>query len=308
VSTKREHAEKIHGFYAHKTEVPTLGGLLIILAIGGAMLLWGEMGNRWVLLALGTLFGFGAIGLSDDLLKIRKKNSGGLRFLPKISVQVLLSLGILSLFYRNFQFDGGISIPFLDESRLELGWFYWPFAISVIVGSSNALNITDGLDGLAIGCTLPVAVTFAIFSYVSGHALFADYLGVPFFRPAGELTVFCSAIVGAAAAFLWYNCYPASFFMGDTGSLALGSALAAVALFIRQELVLVIVGGIFVWEALSVILQVVSYKTRRKRIFLMSPFHHHLQLRGWPESQITVRFWIFGSILALIGLASLRVH
>jgi len=307
-SVRREHAPSIHKYYEHKKSVPTMGGILILIGIIGAALLWGDLSNRLFLLCVGTVIWFGVIGFFDDFLKIRDGNSKGLQALTKLLGQVVWGLLIGVYLYRDPQFTGVLHIPFLKETVLCLGVLYIPFVILVLAGTSNALNLTDGLDGLAIGCLIFAAGAFAIMSYVSGHALFADYLNIPHIREAGELTVFCAALIGAGTGFLWYNSYPATVFMGDTGSLPLGAALGAVAVCIQKELVLPIVGGVFVWEALSVILQVASYKLTGKRIFRMAPFHHHLQLRGWPESKVTIRLWIIAFVLALAGLATLKLR
>jgi phospho-N-acetylmuramoyl-pentapeptide-transferase len=306
--TQREHAPQIHPFYAKKESVPTMGGLLILLGILVATLVWGNFSNRLFLIALATLMWFGAIGFIDDYLKVTRKNTRGLQSVAKLSGQVIWGLFLAWYLYRDPVFNGAIHVPFLKKAVYSLGLFYIPFVICVLAGASNAINLTDGLDGLAIGCLVFAAGAYAVLSYVSGHAGFAAYLQIPFFPEGGELAVFCAAMVGAGVGFLWYNAYPATIFMGDTGSLALGGALGAVAICIKKELLLLIIGGIFVWEALSVILQVASFKLRRKRIFLMSPFHHHLQLKGWPESKVTVRLWIVAFVLALVGLSSLKLR
>lgn len=307
-ANQREYAEKIHKFYEGKKKVPTMGGLLIIASILISVLLWGNFSNPYVILSLAVLIGFGAIGFIDDYLKIRSKSSNGLRFYAKLSGQLLLGLFLAVYLLLDPKFDQLIYLPFFKSFAVYLGILFIPFVICVLLGTSNALNLTDGLDGLAIGCLVFSAGTFAIVSYISGHATFAKYLGIPFVPYSGELAVFCSAMVGASAGFLWFNSFPATVFMGDTGSLSLGGALGAVALFIKKELLLLIVGGIFVWEALSVIVQVISFKFFKKRIFLMSPFHHHLQLLGWPESKVTVRLWIIAFILSIVGLSTLKIR
>lgn len=307
-STRRDHAEKIHEFYKDKEDVPTMGGILIIAGILTSTLLWGNLANRLLWMSLATLLWFGAIGFMDDFLKVKTKSSHGLRSVSKLAGQVIWGIALGVYLYRDPEFGGVLSLPFFKEAVIPLGYFYVLFVILVLAGASNALNLTDGLDGLAIGCLVFAAGAFAMICYVSGHAVFANYLQIPFFAEAGELAVFCAAMVGGAAGFLWYNSYPATIFMGDTGSLSLGGALGTVAICIKKELVLVIVGGIFVWEALSVILQVASFRLLGRRIFLMSPFHHHLQLRGWPESKVTVRLWIVAFMLALIGLSTLKLR
>lgn len=305
---KREHAEQIHKFYEGKGSVPTMGGIILIAAITISMILWGNFSNKYTLLSLLVLLWFGGVGFLDDYLKIRSKSSKGLASFTKLSGQLILGTFLGFYLFFDTSFDHQIYIPFFKDAGIYLGLLLIPFVICVLVGSSNALNLTDGLDGLAIGCTLFAAGTFAIVSYVAGHHSFTKYLGIPFVPSAGELAVFCSALLGAGAGFLWFNSYPASVFMGDTGSLSLGGVLGAVAIFIKKELLLVIVGGVFVWEALSVILQVASFKLFKKRIFKMSPFHHHLQLLGWPESKVTVRLWIIAFILSIVGLSTLKIQ
>ncbi len=307
-STEREHADRIHVFYQHKKSIPTMGGILIILGILLATLLWGNLMNRLLLINLATLIWFGAIGFADDYLKVKRKSSTGLRSLTKLAGQIIWGTALGWYLFFDPEFKGVLYLPFIKTASIYLGALYIPFVILVLAGSSNALNLTDGLDGLAIGCLIFAAGAFSIISYVSGHAVFANYLQIPFFSEAGELAVFCSAMVGAGAGFLWYNAYPATIFMGDTGSLSLGGALGSVAVCIKKEIVLFVVGGIFVWEAISVILQVLSFRLRKKRIFLMSPFHHHLQLKGWPESKVAVRLWIIAFVLALVGLSTLKLR
>jgi len=305
---KREHAESIHTFYAGKTRVPTMGGLLIVFSVLISMFFWGNFTNRYVWILLIVIAGFGAVGFLDDWIKLRSKSSKGLSSATKFYGQLLIGFSLGCYLYFDPHFDKSLFIPFMKNSSLMLGSFFVPFVILVLVGTSNALNLTDGLDGLATGCTLFAVAAFAIISYIVGHYEFATYLSLAHVPEAGEITVFCAALMGASAGFLWYNCYPAQVIMGDTGSLALGGALGAVAVLIKKELVLAIVGGVFVWEAVSVILQVSSFKLTKKRIFLMSPFHHHLQLKGWPESKVTVRLWIIALILAVAGLSTLKVR
>lgn len=304
---KREYAEKIHEFYAHK-KTPTMGGILIIASLMLSMFLWGNFTNSFTWILILVTAGFGGVGFLDDWIKLQSKSSRGLSSRTKLYGQLLI--GAILGFYLVLgpSFDTTLYLPFFKQPFLVLGAMFVPFVVLVLVGSSNALNLTDGLDGLAIGCTLFAVAAFAVISYVVGHAEFARYLAIPHIPEAGEITVFCSALAGACAGFLWFNSYPAEVIMGDTGSLSLGGALGAVAILIKKELVLVIVGGVFVWEALSVILQVASFKTFKKRIFLMSPFHHHLQLKGWPESKVTVRLWIIAMVLAIVGLSTLKVR
>lgn len=305
---KREHADSIHAFYAGKTRVPTMGGLLMVFSVLISMFFWGNFTNRYVWILTIVIAGFGAVGFLDDWIKLQSKSSRGLSSLTKLYGQLLIGFSLGCYLYFDPSFDKSLQIPFMKQTTLALGSFFVPFVILVLVGSSNALNLTDGLDGLATGCTLFAVAAFAIICYVVGHAEFAKYLSLGHIPDAGEITVFCAAMMGASAGFLWFNCYPAQVIMGDTGSLALGGALGAIAVLVKKELVLAIVGGVFAWEAISVILQVTSFKLRKKRIFLMSPFHHHLQLKGWPESKVTIRLWIIALILAVIGLSTLKVR
>ena len=306
--TERAYAEKIHQFYKHKKETPTMGGILIVASILASALLWTRWTVSSVWIALATFLSFGIVGFLDDSIKLRSKSSRGLSSLTKFSGQFVAGLALGIFLYLDPAFDKMIYFPFFKNLTLYLGALFIPFVVVVLVGTSNALNLTDGLDGLAIGCLLFVAGAFGVFCYVVGRVDYAMYLQEVYVPGAGELAVFCSALVGASAGFLWYNSYPAEVMMGDTGSLSLGGALGAVAILTKKELVLLVVGGVFVWEALSVILQVASYKLFKRRIFLMSPFHHHLQLRGWPESKVTVRLWIISFILALVGLSTFKLR
>jgi phospho-N-acetylmuramoyl-pentapeptide-transferase len=279
----------------------------MIGAVVLSCLLWGDLANRFLWIALLSIVWLGAIGFADDYLKLAFKNSKGLQAATKLAGQMGLGLAAGLFLYQGIGWDT-VQFSFLRDFAWTLGPFYVPFVCLVLVGSSNAVNLTDGLDGLAVGCTIFIAITYAGFSYLTGHAAFSGYLGLPFVPEAGELTVFCAALVGACLGFLWFNSYPANVFMGDTGSLSLGGALGVVAVLIKKELVLLVVGGVFVVEALSVILQVTSFKLRRKRIFLMAPLHHHFQLKGWSESKIVIRFWIVSVILALAGFATLKLR
>lgn len=306
--TEREHAQAIHALYAHKKEVPTMGGVLIVLSIFLSMLLWSKWSVPYVWITLGTFLWFGAMGFWDDWLKLKTKSSRGLSTFTKFSGQLIAGLALGLYLYMSPAFDKMIYFPFFKNFALYLGALFIPFVALVLAGTSNALNLTDGLDGLAIGCLLFVAGAFAILAYVAGRADYSVYLQISFVPGAGELAVFCAALVGAGAGFLWYNAFPAEVMMGDTGSLSLGGALGLVAVLTKKELVLLIIGGVFVWEAVSVILQVASFKFFKRRIFLMSPFHHHLQLLGWPESKVTVRLWIVSFVLALIGLSTLKLR
>lgn len=292
-----------------KQGVPTMGGLLIIVSIAFTTLLWARLDNPLVWLAIFTLLFFGMIGAYDDYRKITKKNTKGLSARGKLILQVLGASVVGFFIFFHPGFDGHLSIPFLKNVYPNLGFFYILFAIVVIVGASNAVNLTDGLDGLAAGPTVVSAAVYLVFSYLAGHVLLAEYLQIPHVPGGGEVAVFCAAIVGGCLGFLWYNAYPAEIFMGDVGSLALGGSLGAVAIIIKQEILLAIVGGIFVMEAMSVIMQVGYFKlTNGKRIFLMAPFHHHFEKKGWHEPKVVVRFWIVSIILGLFALATLKLR
>ena len=286
-----------------------MGGVLILFAMTVSTLLWTDLRVGLVWLLMGISIFFGIIGSLDDIKKIRKGNSRGLSAREKLVLQ--LGGAALVGFYllQNPNYDGMLSFPFFKTFHPDLGWWYLPFATLVIVGASNAVNLTDGLDGLAAGPIVITASTYLIFSYVAGNAVVSSYLQIPYVVGAGEVTVFCGAIVGACLGFLWFNCYPAQIFMGDVGSLALGGTLGTVAVITKQEFLLVIVGGIFVMEAMSVILQVGYFKmSGGKRIFLMAPFHHHFEKKGWLEPKVVVRFWIVSIILGLIALATLKLR
>ena len=294
--------------HAVKAGTPTMGGVLILIALVISTLMLADVTNRYVLLALLATVGSGAVGFADDYLKLTRKNSGGLPPRGKLLGQFLVALVVAVALYNLPRFSTEIAFPFIKTLRLQLDIFYIPFAMLVIVGASNAVNLTDGLDGLAIGPVMVAAAAYAIIAYATGHLRFADYLQIPYVAGVGELTIFCAAVVGAGLGFLWYNAYPAEMFMGDVGSLSLGAALGVVAVMTKTEIVLVIIGGVFVIEALSVIFQVASYKMRRKRVFLMAPIHHHYELKGWKEPQIIVRFWILSIIFAVIGLSTLKLR
>jgi phospho-N-acetylmuramoyl-pentapeptide-transferase len=307
-SPERVGFESIASQHAHKTHVPTMGGLLMVGSMVVSVLLWGDLSNRYLWIALLSTVWLGAIGFADDYLKIKNHSADGLSAITKFSGQALLAIGVGLYLYQDASFWTAVSIPFLKDVTVHLGIGYVLFAFVVLVGTSNAVNLTDGLDGLATGCALFAALAYAVFSYVTGHVFFAKYLFLPFIDGAGELTVFCGAMIGACLGFLWFNSQPATVFMGDTGSLALGGAIGIVALLIKQEMILLVVGGVFVMEALSVILQVGSFKLTGKRIFLMAPIHHHFQKMGWPESKVVIRFWILAVILLLAGLSSLKLR
>ena len=294
-----------------KAGTPTMGGLLILAAALTPTLLWADLTNVYIWIAVGATTAFGAIGLLDDYLKVTRRSSGGLAARYKIGLQTLVSLGIgLALMWlasRNL-YNTRLIFPFFKQLIPDLGWGYVAFAVAVLVGATNAVNLTDGLDGLAISTVAVAAACFTALAYVTGHAVFAEYLLLVRFPPASELTVFCGALVGASLGFLWYNCYPAEIFMGDVGSLALGGALGTVAILIKQELLLVIVGGVFVIEALSVIVQVGSFKLTGKRVFRMAPIHHHFELSGWSEPKVITRFLIVAILFALLSLTTLKLR
>ena len=294
--------------HSTKAGTPTMGGTLILLALTLSTLMLADIGNFYVLLALFGTVAFGVIGFIDDYLKLTERNSKGLtpRFKLFLQLSVAFLVALVLYFYPRFSTE--IGFPFIKNIRPNLGVFYIPFAMLVIVGASNAVNLTDGLDGLAIGPVMVAAATYAVIAYLTGNVKNAEYLQIPYVAGVGELSVFCAALVAAGLGFLWYNAYPAQMFMGDVGSLALGGALGIVAVMTKNELLLVIVGGVFVMEAMSVIFQVASYKLRRKRVFLMAPIHHHYELKGWKEPQIIVRFWIISFICAVVGLSTLKLR
>ncbi|MCL7941102.1 MULTISPECIES: phospho-N-acetylmuramoyl-pentapeptide-transferase [Halomonas] len=293
-----------------KAGTPTMGGAMILMAIAVSTLLWGDLTNHYVWLVLAVTLGFGAIGWVDDYRKVVEKNPRGLPARWKYFWQSLIGVAAAVLLYVTAAspVETSLIVPLFKEFVLPLGVFYMVLTYLVIVGSSNAVNLTDGLDGLAIMPTVLVAMGLAVFAYATGNTVFADYLQIPFIPGAGELAVFCATIAGAGLGFLWFNTYPAQVFMGDVGALALGAALGVVAVIVRQEIVLFIMGGIFVMETVSVILQVGSYKLTGRRIFRMAPLHHHYELKGWPEPRVIVRFWIITVVLVLIGLATLKVR
>ncbi|HWR37260.1 MAG TPA: phospho-N-acetylmuramoyl-pentapeptide-transferase [Clostridia bacterium] len=319
----REDGPKAH---QKKAGTPTMGGVLIAIAIVVPTILWADLSNKFVWIAVFSTLAFGGIGFADDYLKIVHRRNLGLTARSKMTLQILFSVVIavvLIMLQAHGEYSTHLIVPFLKKFRPDLvipGLLdkphLWPiaffpfivFVTLVIVGASNAVNLTDGLDGLAIGCTVIAAGALTVLTYVSGHAIFADYLELSRMPQIGELTIFCGAMVGAAIGFLWYNAHPAEIFMGDVGSLALGGAIGTVAVLIKQELLLPFIGGVFVIEALSVILQVASYKLRKKRIFKMAPLHHHFELLGWSESKIIVRFWIASLVFALFALTTLKLR
>jgi phospho-N-acetylmuramoyl-pentapeptide-transferase len=285
-----------------------MGGTLILSSILLSVIFWADLTNFYIWVILLVLVGFGAIGFADDYLKLTHKNSRGLGVKQKMLYQVLVAGAASLLLYSYPTFKSTLSVPFFKGFIPNLGMFYIFLTMFVIVGTSNAVNLTDGLDGLAIGPVLIAAGTFMVLAYLAGHVKIASYLQIPYVSGSGELTIFCGAMVGASMGFLWYNTYPAQMFMGDTGSVALGAALGAAAVMTKQEILLAIVGGLFVLETLSVIFQVAYYKIRRKRIFRMAPLHHHFELKGWAEPKVIVRFWIITIFLALIALSTLKLR
>jgi phospho-N-acetylmuramoyl-pentapeptide-transferase len=291
-----------------KEGTPTMGGTLILFSIVASVLLWADLTNFFIWVALLVLLGFGAVGFADDYLKLTRKTSKGLSMKEKMLFQLVVALGASLLLYSYPTFKSTVSVPFFKGFMPNLGMFYLLLVIFVIVGTSNAVNLTDGLDGLATGPVLITAGAFMVLAYLAGNVKIASYLQIPYVSGSGELTVFCGAMVGASMGFLWYNTYPAQMFMGDTGSVSLGAALGAVAVMTKQEILLAIVGGLFVLETLSVIFQVASFKLRRKRIFRMAPLHHHFELKGWAEPKVIVRFWIITIFLALLAFSTLKLR
>ncbi len=293
-----------------KAGTPTMGGALILVAMAVSTLLWADLGNRYVWVALLVTAMFGGIGFYDDYKKLVLRDAKGISARLKYGLQSLAGLAAALFLYFSAQspVETQLLIPFVKDTVVTLGPWFILLAYLVIVGSSNAVNLTDGLDGLAIMPTVLVGGALGIFAYASGNVNFAEYLGIPYVAGVGEVVVFCGAIVGAGLGFLWFNAYPAQVFMGDVGALALGAALGVVAVMVRQELVLFIMGGVFVVETLTVVLQVAFFKLTGKRIFRMAPLHHHYEVKGWPEPRIIVRFWIITVILVLLGLASLKIR
>jgi phospho-N-acetylmuramoyl-pentapeptide-transferase len=295
-----------------KAGTPTMGGILINVAILIPTILWADIFNPYIWIILFVTSSYAAIGFIDDYLKLAKKRNLGLtsrqKFGAQFVVALMAALAIAYLPMLKNNYSTAITFPFLKDVVLNLGFLYIPFVMVVLVGASNAVNLTDGLDGLAIGSTLIAAVTYTALTYAAGHARIADYLRIAWVPQTGELAVFCGAMVGASLGFLWFNAHPAEIFMGDVGSLALGGAIGCLAVMIKQEILLVLVGGLFVIEALSVILQVASFKTTGRRIFKMSPLHHHFELSGWKETKVVVRFWIIAIIFAMVSLATLKLR
>ena len=293
-----------------KIGTPTMGGFMILLALLIATLLWADLRNGYIWAALGVTVGYGLIGFIDDYIKVTRQHSNGLPGKLKLLLQIFIATAaavwVMSITRENLATS--LTIPFFKDVLFDLGWFFIPFAVFVIVGASNSVNLTDGLDGLAIGPVMIAAGVFVLIAYVVGNLVFSNYLHLSYVPGAGELSVFCGALVGAGLGFLWYNAPPAMVFMGDTGSLSMGGALGVVSVITKHELVLAIVGGLFVLETVSVIIQVVSFKLTGKRVFQMAPLHHHFEKKGWAEPTIVIRFWIIATILALAGLVTLKLR
>jgi phospho-N-acetylmuramoyl-pentapeptide-transferase len=293
-----------------KIGTPTMGGLVILMGIIVSVFMWSDLTNIYILFLLYILISFGLLGALDDYKKITNQNSSGISFKFKFFNQIVLSvIGISFLTYHlNHQELTNLYFPFFKDLVINLGWFFIPFSVFIIVGASNAVNLTDGLDGLATVPVILVAACFAFISYVAGNIIFSEYLQITYIEGTGEISIFCGAIIGSCLGFLWFNAPPAKIFMGDTGSLSLGGSLGAIGIITKHEIVLAITGGLFVLEAVSVIVQVVSFKLTGKRVFRMAPIHHHYEKKGWPESTVVIRFWIISIILALIGLATLKLR
>jgi len=294
----------------NKIGTPTMGGILIIMSILVSLILWADLKNNFIWISILSCLSFGLIGFYDDYLKVKSNSSNGLKARVRIILQLLMSFSIVYLIQINLplNFSQSISFPFFKNLIIDFGILYFFIGIFIIVGSANSVNLTDGLDGLAIVPVMIVAMAFAFICYVSGNLVFSNYLQINYIPGTGELSVFCGSVIGSALGFLWFNAPPAKVFMGDTGSLALGSSLGSTALMVKHEIVLAIIGGLFVLETFSVIIQVLSFKLTGKRIFMMAPLHHHFEKKGWPESTIVIRFWIITIVLALIGLATLKIR
>jgi phospho-N-acetylmuramoyl-pentapeptide-transferase len=297
------------GSHQVKAGTPTMGGVLILAAVLLPTVLWADIGSRYVWLAILVTLSFGMIGFADDFLKLRKRENKGLSARVKFVLTVLVgSIAGYAIISIPAEHSATLAFPFFKDAVFDLGVWYVPFVVLILAGSSHAVNLTDGLDGLAIGATLVAAATYVIFSYVAGNSVLAEYLQVSYVPGVGELAIFCGALVGASLGFLWFNCYPAEVFMGDVGSLGLGAAIGIVATLAKQEIVLILVGGLFVMEAMSVIVQVASFKTTGRRVFRMAPIHHHFEELGWSEPKVIVRFWILSILFALLSLATLKLR
>ena len=302
----REDGPKTH---LQKSGTPTMGGLFIILSVVIAMLFWGDLQNKNIWIVMGAFLAFGLIGFFDDFLKVKRSNSEGLPAWVKLLLQFIVAITIvLILYFSGDEFITELYIPFFKNPVVDLGWVWIPFAILLVVGESNAVNFSDGLDGLLAGLLIFVFLTLAVLTYITGRVDYSEYLGIPYIQGAGELTVFCLAAAGACVGFLWFNCFPATVFMGDVGSLSLGGVVAVISLITKKEILTMIIGGVFLLEIASVIIQVVSYKLRKKRVFLMAPLHHHYELLGWPETKTVIRFWVLGGLFAIIALSTLKIQ
>ena len=309
---KNQYGQAVRGdgpqSHLKKSGTPTMGGILILATVVISTLLWADLGNPWIWLVLSITLAFGFIGWLDDFKKIKEKNSKGISERTKMGLMTAVTVVAVYLIFEVFELDTMLHVPFIRSFTFDLKWFYFVFGWLVIVGTSNAVNLTDGLDGLAIGPIVSTSLTFGVLAYLAGHVRLADYLFIPYVRDAGELAIFCMTIVCSGMGFLWFNTYPAQVFMGDVGALALGAALGTVALVTKNEILLALVGGVFVVEAISVLIQRYFYKMTKKRVFRMAPIHHHFELSGWAEPQVTVRFWIISFVLALLGLATLKLR
>ena len=286
-----------------------MGGIFIIGSVVISLLLWGDLGNRMVVLTIISFVSFGAIGFVDDYLKVKKHNSEGLPAWGKLAGQFAAALAVvLYLYFSGDSETTKLYIPFFKNAVIDLGPLWIPFAVLMITGESNAVNFSDGLDGLLAGLLILVFITLAVLTYISGRVDYSEYLGIPYIPNAGELTVFCLAAAGACIGFLWFNTHPAEVFMGDVGSLSLGAIIAIISLIIKKEILILVIGGVFVLEIASVIIQVLSFKLRKKRVFLMAPLHHHFELSGWAETKVVTRFWILGGLFAIIALSTLKIQ
>jgi phospho-N-acetylmuramoyl-pentapeptide-transferase len=291
-----------------KGGTPTMGGLLIIISVLISMLLWMDIDNHKVWLALIAFVMFGAIGFVDDFLKLKRHDSGGLPAWAKLILQFIVAFAIVLYLYSHEKISTVLYLPFFKNPVVDMGWLWVPFAVLLTVGESNAVNLSDGLDGLAAGLLIFMFISLAILTYLSGRYDYSQYLGIPYIQGAGELTVFCLACVGACVGFLWFNAHPAEVFMGDVGSLSLGGVISIISLLIKKEILILIAGGVFALETASVIIQVVVYKMKRKRVFNMAPLHHHFEMSGWAETKVVIRFWILGGLFTIIALSTLKIQ
>ncbi|MCL2174640.1 MAG: phospho-N-acetylmuramoyl-pentapeptide-transferase [Treponema sp.] len=292
-----------------KTGTPTMGGIFIIISVVIAMLFWGDLQNKNIWIVMGAFIGFGVIGFLDDFLKVRRHNSEGLPAWAKLIGQFTVAITVvLILYFTGDKTTTALYVPFFKDPVIDMGWIWIPFAVLLVVGESNAVNISDGLDGLLAGLLIIVFLTLAVLTYITGRIDYSNYLGIPYVPRAGEITVFCLAAAGACVGFLWFNAHPASVFMGDVGSLSLGGVIGVISLITKKELLILIIGGVFVLEIASVVIQVISFKLSGKRVFRMAPLHHHYELIGWPEAKTVIRFWILGGLFAVIALSTLKIQ